>query len=158
MVKRGCILMDGKLELCRQIVDDLDVLAESMTDYARHPHHYGIDTPLYPKQIHLLAYIGQNPGCNLVALSSLTGKTKGTISLQLDRLIALGLITKEKSAESRREIVVSLTDKGKTACRFYEEIDHSFFSFLLDRIPDFTLEQMETISSFVKLMIAAYED
>lgn len=150
--------MEDKYRVCKQIVDDLDALSELMTDYSRHSHLYGIDTPLYPKQIHLLAYIWENPGCNLVALSALTGKTKGTISLQLDRLIALGLITKEKSKESRREIVVTLTKKGEEACRFHEKVDHSFFSFLLDRIPDYTLEQMETIRSFVKLMIDAYED
>jgi MarR family transcriptional regulator, organic hydroperoxide resistance regulator len=61
-----------------------------------------------------LAALSDNGGQRLVDLSAMTSIDVSTLSRMVSRLARLGLVTRMRSRKSDREIVVTLTPKGRT--------------------------------------------
>ncbi len=91
-------------------------------------------------------------GCTLASLSAALGTDKGAVSRMIDRLLKLGLVRREASAVSRRQVALSLTPRAMTLvpklARAADENDHAFFG-ALDR------RQRAEFSRLVKLLVAA---
>ncbi|MGO1296513.1 MAG: MarR family winged helix-turn-helix transcriptional regulator [Vibrio sp.] len=63
-------------------------------------------------QIHTLEALGNHGAMNMKALAHHLGITTGTLTVQVDKLVKLALLTRQYSEEDRRSIVVELTDSG----------------------------------------------
>jgi DNA-binding MarR family transcriptional regulator len=61
-----------------------------------------------------LVALSDNGGQRLVDLSTMTSIDVSTLSRMVTRLARLGLVTRTRSRKSDREIVVTLTSKGRT--------------------------------------------
>jgi MarR family transcriptional regulator, organic hydroperoxide resistance regulator len=61
-----------------------------------------------------LVALSDNGGQRLVDLSTMTSIDVSTLSRMVTRLARLGLVTRTRSRKSDREIVVTLTPKGRT--------------------------------------------
>jgi len=61
-----------------------------------------------------LVALSDNGGQRLVDLSAMTSIDVSTLSRMVSRLARLGLVTRMRSRKSDREIVVTLTPKGRT--------------------------------------------
>ena len=61
-----------------------------------------------------LVALSDNGGQRLVDLSAMTSIDVSTLSRMVTRLARLGLVTRTRSRKSDREIVVTLTPKGRT--------------------------------------------
>lgn len=130
----------------------LNVMAE-FTERDAQSRFFGTDTLLYHSEIHLLAFIKEHPCLHAARIARLLGLTRGAVSQTLARLAEKGLIVKQRDPENCRRVLLSLTEKGRTACknhevlhRHYEQLisgilesaDESRLSFLRD-----FLEQLE---------------
>jgi len=79
------------------------------------------DVGISPPQFALLDQIAREPGTTLGEIAAALGVTPPTISAGLRRLEELGLATKRRDPEDRRNLRVFLTAEGKTLHRKAEK-------------------------------------
>ncbi|OEU44581.1 MAG: hypothetical protein BBJ60_12020, partial [Desulfobacterales bacterium S7086C20] len=99
----------------------------------------GIDERLIGNEIHTISAVGENSMCNISKLARKMGVTKAAISQTIRKLQKKGYLRKLRDENSRREILVVLTEKGKHAHQGHKSVwKRSCLRFL----PDVTDEQI----------------
>ena len=88
---------------------------------------FGTGIPLYRKEIHTLQAIGRHPKINITALAEYKGVTKGAVSQTVTRLIKKGMIRKQYSEASKKEVVLELTDLGWVGFQNHEKFHAEMF-------------------------------
>jgi DNA-binding MarR family transcriptional regulator len=90
--------------------------------------------------------------CTLAELSDVMDMDKGALSRMIDRLVKLGMVRRECSEKSRREIALSLTKKAGSLipvlAKEADKNDQSFFAVLTDR-------QRLSFLKTIKLLVAS---
>ncbi|OMC31662.1 transcriptional regulator [Mycobacterium sp. GA-1841] len=84
--------------------------------------------------MHLLAEIAEGP-VSVVGLAARSGRLKGTVSKQVQRLVEAGLVERTPVPGNRKEIELSLTADGELVAdvhrEMHEEMDRGTRDFLL---------------------------
>jgi DNA-binding MarR family transcriptional regulator len=93
---------EAVLEAARSL---LTIVARSMESALER-----VTLPQYRVLVVLCEYGPQRSG----ALADLVGVHQSTLTRTADRLVALGLIRRDTSPESRREVLIELTPKGRS--------------------------------------------
>ncbi|MBS6935519.1 MAG: winged helix-turn-helix transcriptional regulator [Clostridium sp.] len=93
-----------KKESVSKILGLVTMYNQKLSQYVKDYRNYGTPQKLRSDQIHLICHIGRNPKCNLRYLAEATGACFPTVSLQVDRLRNIGLVTKTRSSANQREI------------------------------------------------------
>ncbi len=138
-----------KSERIQEILNLIAQYNRKMYKYGREFRSYGIKQLLRQEQIHLIEFIGKNPGCNLRFLSEQTGASVATVSLQIDRLRQIGLVAKRRSSVSQREVEINLTEEGNRAFLFHEKLDNDYFSRSTQQLNRYSDAELQTIHSFL---------
>ncbi|KZB85501.1 MarR family transcriptional regulator [Amycolatopsis regifaucium] len=73
--------------------------------------------PLSTSQVRAVVALDHHDGLNLRALAELLGSTPPLVSRLCDRLEAVGFLERLPSSRSRRELMLRLSDRGKTYLR-----------------------------------------
>lgn len=109
--KEGVVL--EKKESVSKVLGLVTMYNQKLSQYVKDYRNYGTPQKLRSDQIHLICHIGRNPKCNLRYLAEATGACFPTVSLQVDRLRNIGLVTKTRSSANQREIEIALTEDGR---------------------------------------------
>ncbi|MFF1838147.1 MarR family winged helix-turn-helix transcriptional regulator [Streptomyces sp. NPDC058231] len=88
-----------------------------------------------PSQLRALLVIEQQEGSNLRSLGEALGSRAPSVSRLCDRLEAMGMVRREPSATSRREVELRLTQHGRTLLEEYRSIRTREFAAVLGRMP-----------------------
>lgn len=139
--------------LISDIITKLTAYNRRMFDYGNNVRHYGTNQELRIDQIHVIDYIGRHPGCHLGAIAADTDANLPTISLQVKRLIKLGLISKKRSEQDQRKIILNLTDEGNTIFQYHKEIDRQWVSSFSKLLSTFDSEELASVVSFLKTLL-----
>jgi len=94
----------------------------------RKPKDYGTGDLLYFTEVHTIAMVGSKGKINVTKLAELMGVTKGAISQTIRKLVSKGLIMKRYTT-NRKEVTLSLTEKGKIVYRGQELFRKDLFTF-----------------------------
>jgi DNA-binding MarR family transcriptional regulator len=86
---------------------------------------FGSGDLLYPSEIHIIEAIGKNHGNTVSEICQKFGVTKGAISQVVYKLSKKGLISKKRNPDFYKEIMLSLTAKGRRAFEGHEKL-HKF--------------------------------
>lgn len=105
-------------ELFTRIFMKYDVLEKSPVDFGAGHRFYGA-------QIHMIEAIGKGYGNTVTALSGYFMVTKGAVSQIISRLHKMGYVAKTKRKGNDKEIILKLTEKGRTAFRLHEKYNES---------------------------------
>ena len=97
-----------------------------MYEYGKDFRTYGTDKMLRVDQMSIINLIGDNPRCNLKLIAQSTDSNISTVSLQVARLVKLGLLEKHRSSMNQREIVLSLSEEGMKAYAFHKKLDQDW--------------------------------
>lgn len=134
-------------------------IIEMIADYNRHifrsgkeQRDYGTGHLLHQDQIHLIVAVGKHAGCNLRTLAEMIGSSVPAISLQIDRLKKIGLVTKRRSEFSQRELEIDLTEEGRKAFEFHEQLDSEFYERAAAFLADCSEEEQRSIFTFISQM------
>lgn len=140
-------------QLILDIIVNVAEYNRRMYDYGKNVRHYGTDQELRIDQIHIIDYIGRHPGCRLGSIAADTNTNLPTVSLQVKRLIKLGLISKKRSDQDQREIILNLTDDGLTVFNYHNEMDEQWMSSFSELLSTFNAEELTFINSFLKILL-----
>lgn len=104
---------------------------------------------LYPSEFHIIEAIGNKRGNKVTELSHKFHITKGAISQVVNKLQDKGFINKERNKNFGKEIILSLTPKGKKAFEIQNKIHKKMEKEFISYLESFSPEQVD---SFVQIM------
>lgn len=110
----------------------------------RKPVDYGTGDLLYFTEIHTITVIGRNREINITRLAELMGVTKGAISQTVKKLAGKNLIVRSNT-ESKREVILRLSEKGKTAYKGQKSLQKEIFTFAKKLYKKGTPKQREMV-------------
>ena len=82
-------------------------------------------------------------GCTLSELAGMTNRTKSTVSVLVDKLVASGYVVKTAGRQDTRTVQITLTDKGKSLRHVFEEISSAMNAKLLDGFKTYEAQALE---------------
>ncbi len=83
---------------------------------------FGTGDLLYPSEIHIIEAIGKSHGNTVNEICQKFGVTKGAISQIVHKLSQKGLVTKKRNPDFYKEIMLSLTPRGRKAFEGHENL------------------------------------
>ena len=124
-----------------------------MYEYGKDFRSYGTDKMLRVDQMSIINLIGDNPKCNLKLIAQSTDSNISTVSLQVARLVKLGLLEKHRSSMNQREIVLSLSGEGMKAYEFHKKLDQNWSDTVESLLSGYTKEELAVINAFLHQLL-----
>lgn len=122
------------------------------------PRTFGIDTPLYPSEIHTLQIIGDHPSCNVQGVAQHLGITPGAASQTITKLSRRDLVRKVRGLKNEKEVHLELTDLGRKAYEVHETVHEQVFQNIAHRIGPLTEEQKIFLAHILQAMESVYHE
>ena len=119
--------MDERAAVYQSAVDLFNRILEKFRRLENTPKNFGTGDLLTRSEIHFLAGVYDNPLLSVTDLADKIGVTKGAVSQMTAKLHTKGYVRKLHGVEDRKEVLLALTDKGKTAADNHNEFHRSIF-------------------------------
>jgi len=117
---------------------------------------YGTGHRLSPVEAHTIQAVGDNQGLNLTTLARAMNVTKATMSERVKKLTRQGLLRKSMALDNRKEILVTLSEKGRLVQKGHEEMHRKMFTLFASHYGDHTEEQLELFNrAFTDYLVLA---
>ena len=144
------------MEKKNQIQETISLIMKynrQMYEYGKDFRSYGTDKMLRVDQMSIINLIGDNPKCNLKLIAQSTDSNISTVSLQVARLVKLGLLEKHRSSMNQREIVLSLSGEGMKAYEFHKNLDQNWSDTVESLLSGYTKEELAVINAFLHQLL-----
>ena len=144
------------MEKKNQIQETISLIMKynrQMYEYGKDFRSYGTDKMLRVDQMSIINLIGDNPKCNLKLIAQSTDSNISTVSLQVARLVKLGLLEKHRSSMNQREIVLSLSGEGMKAYEFHKKLDQNWSDTVESLLSWYTKEELAVINAFLHQLL-----
>lgn len=144
------------MEKKNQIQETISLIMKynrQMYEYGKDFRSYGTDKMLRVDQMSIINLIGDNPKCNLKLIAQSTDSNISTVSLQVARLVKLGLLEKHRSSMNQREIVLSLSGEGMKAYEFHKKLDQNWSNTVESLLSGYTKEELAVINAFLHQLL-----
>ena len=144
------------MEKKNQIQETISLIMKynrQMYEYGKDFRSYGTDKMLRVDQMSIINLIGDNPKCNLKLIAQSTDSNISTVSLQVARLVKLGLLEKHRSSMNQREIVLSLSGEGMKAYEFHKKLDQNWSDTVESLLSGYTKEELAVINAFLPQLL-----
>jgi DNA-binding MarR family transcriptional regulator len=149
--------LDKKI-IIEMIIDFLRLM-NKFNKLSKQTFDFGTGDVLYPAEVHVIDEIGKKNGETVTGLCKLFGVTKGAISQIVGKLSRKGYVTKVRNENYGKEIILSLTPKGKKAfdahIQLHDAIDDDFVKKLGD-IPPKQVQQFTAILKKIENHVDVY--
>lgn len=107
---------------------------------------FGTGDLLTPVEVHTIQAVGDNQGLNLTVLAAAMNVTKATMSQRVKKLEKLGLLRKSKALDNLKELLITLTEKGRVVQRGHEAQHRRMFKLFAAHYGERTGEQLESFN------------
>lgn len=104
----------------------------------------GIGEKLYPSEFHVIVALGNDYEKTVTGLSKRLDITKGAVSQVVNKLHVKGFINKERNKDYGKEIILSLTEKGRNAFKIQEDFHKKMEDEFIMHLEMITPEQMDS--------------
>lgn len=118
---------------------------------------FGTGHELHRAEIHTIDAIGRHEGINNSELSEVMDVTKGATSQMVSKLVRKGLVQKQPSAVSAREVELRLTKLGRIAFENHEQFEDEMFAALSAHFGDSLAADTERLTSALEELIELVE-
>lgn len=106
--------------------------------------------------MHVIEAIGTADAKNMTSVAKFLGVTTGTLTIAINSLVKKSYVTRVRSEEDRRVVLVSLTEKGKLAhlhhCKFHEAMIEEILHNLNEEEKEVLLKAVGNLNNFLKKM------
>lgn len=100
------------------------------------------DSGLSPAQMHTIEIIGHRKNLRMKELAEKLGVTTGTLTIGVDKLEKLGLVTRKPHNTDRRSYFVVLTEKGEEIFEEHHRFHGDFTSEISSELSNDELEML----------------
>jgi DNA-binding MarR family transcriptional regulator len=134
-----------KIELFRKNVRTIGILSDS------HEKELALNNGVSLGQFHILFALSELKSCSMIELAGELSLDKSKISRAIDRLVRVGLVSREINSENRRYSVLTLTKQGKNIVRKIDNNHNRLFDNILSRLPEAKKKIfLESFDAFIK--------
>ncbi|MEU7481730.1 MarR family winged helix-turn-helix transcriptional regulator [Lentzea sp. NPDC042327] len=119
--------VDDVLRVLTQVVEQIEVMWERSKDVS--------PAPLSVSQLRVMFVLEKSEGANLRALGEALDAAPSSVSRLCDRLEAVGFLERGLSATSRREVELSLSDRGRAYLHDLRERRREHLRDVVDTLP-----------------------
>ncbi len=140
--------MSERKDLFNNVIEELDIAYELISDYDSTPHRYGTET-LYQAESYIVHAIGNNPGITVTDLAEKLDKTKSACSQLLRKLIHKGFVLQKRNDFNLREYLLYLTDAGQGIYDGHIKVNEFCIARSMDMVSQFSDDQL---SDFIKIL------
>lgn len=121
----------------------------------RSPQVFGAAGPLTPSEIHTIDAIGCGKGILMSELAASLNVTKGAVTQIVKRLEKKELVKRSPHPKDSRSVLVSLKEKGISACEAHQELQLDFYKQLRTKLTPEEIEVFEkAIEKLTEYMIS----
>lgn len=110
---------------------------------------FGTGDLLYPSEIHVIEAIGKGHGATVNEICRLFGVTKGAISQIVHKLSGKGLVGRTRNPDYHKEIILSLTTRGRKAFEGHERLHGTMDGELYMYLSDVKKENLQSFEEFI---------
>ena len=104
--------------------------------------------------MHVIEAVGIGKPQSMSAVARILSVTVGTLTIAMNNLVKKGYVSRERSSEDRRVVLVSLTDKGRKAHdhhkRFHQEMIHAMIDGLSEKETETLVTAMTHLREFFR--------
>lgn len=134
------------------IITQFIKITAKLNELEKIPVDFGTQESLYPSEIHTIDAVG-NQFNTVTAISKHFGITKGAVSQVITKLHKKNYIRKERNEAYPKEVILSLTDKGKKAYEAHKKLHAIMDSGMMDFLDSYPEEWIQTFQT----MLVQYE-
>lgn len=153
---------NDRIQKFENFMQKLFETSRKVHNYDNKPRKYGTDDILYMVEVHTIRRIGRKPDITITEIASATDRTKGAVSLMIDKLVDKDLIIKGKDPSDSRRVILTLTKKGQRVFDFHEKKDNDAYEYYLKGFEDIPTEVIknttEVLDTFITLASKKYKD
>nr|MBP3598808.1 MarR family transcriptional regulator [Eubacterium sp.] len=120
--------------------------------------HYGTEDLLYSAEVHMIEIIGSEERITTTKLAEILGITKGAVSQITRKLLMKDMILKEASKEKNNEVLISLTEKGRTVFLYHRNMHNEMFNklnMILDELPE---ESKKAMKRMIRVIEESFDE
>lgn len=134
----------------RDFVESIIFLCNRSATRFNMPQYYNTSFRLTAIQIQIIEYTLEDNSEKMSSIASRLGITRGAFSNNVTKLVGMGLLTKEHRGDNKKDLFITVTDKGREEYARYAQfvydksLRHVFA--LADELPP------EAIDSFRKIL------
>ncbi|WP_087018674.1 MarR family transcriptional regulator [Thaumasiovibrio subtropicus] len=123
------------------------------------PNYFGTEMLIHRAEIHSVEAIGDSAPITLMSLAHMQGVTKGAASQMVTKLVKKGLVKRDPSPHSKKEMLISLTEVGEIAYQhhadYHREMENMFSDHFGDELPAF-LGRLNGVMTELSPLIAQF--
>ncbi|MDD1723721.1 MAG: MarR family winged helix-turn-helix transcriptional regulator, partial [Methanospirillum sp.] len=133
-------------------------LVNKLHESEKLPRNFGIDSPLYPSEIHTIQAIGDYPDSNVRTVARNLGITPGAASQQISRLAKRGLIRKVRGKKNEKEVHLELTDPGRIVYDTHDIVHEKVYARIVSRIGLISDEEAAFLNRVLDAVESVYDE
>lgn len=137
----------------RDLLEKLFLIHQLLEKLESTPHDFGTGDLLYSSEIHTLVAVDEHPQANLTSLASAMQVSVPAVHKFVTRLVKAEYLEKTKHPESGRDVIISLTSKGKAAVEGHQQFAAQTFASLRAVEAQLDDEQYEVVANFLESLI-----
>ena len=158
--------LPGKKEAIKYTREELAEFGEILfmnkvllMEYSNKPRDNGDGIIISEYEAHTLLLIKHSPNITSIELARKLGRTKGTVSPLIFKLLSAGYITKEPNSKNRREHLLNVTELGEKVCSMHHMLDAEIMRSTLEEMLKYcTIEEFETFMKVVQIRNNIYSN
>ncbi len=131
------------------IIEKLIKTSSLLNELAKQPRVFGTGELLYSTEIHCIDIIYKNNEINLTQLSQKLGVSKSAVSKFVKKILSRNYIIKTKPIDNQKEVVFSVTEKGKVAALEHKKFTQEKFDKMYASLEKESAENIEIIIRFI---------
>ena len=144
--------MKTKRELIRNMAATLGRIMAKHGRIEEVPVRFDEGVELTPREIHTVQAVGEQEGINVTDLAARLGVTKSAASQMTAKLARLGFLRKSRTAQNRKEWLLSLTALGRRAFRAHRRVHGKHFDQLVGRLDAFSTTQLAAVGVVLEVV------
>lgn len=122
------------------------------------PCSFGIDDPLCLSEVHTIQAIGDTPENNVRIIAAILGVTPSAASQVITKLARRGLVRKVRGVRNEKEVLLELTDTGRTAYSCHEQVHRQIYERIAGRIGSLTENERATLGQVFFAFERVYDE
>ncbi|MCT4591998.1 MAG: MarR family transcriptional regulator [Candidatus Gracilibacteria bacterium] len=134
----------------KSLINAMESVVRKYAAIERHSGKFDTNLILHSSEIHLIDYIGQNSNAKPSDVARGFDITRGAVSQAISKLEQKSLLRKIPHPENRKEVMLSLTEKGKKAYRKHKKIHEDLNEGLTRELANIEPEQIEYVEKVLR--------
>ena len=149
---------DSTFQTGKTAIEKFVQAANAYVRYDRQPRHYGTEDTLFMSEAYFIqaAAVCEKPEIGRIA--EMLNVTAGAASQTAAKLEAKGLISRTRSSEDSRVVLVHLSEQSKKLNAYHDELDRREFKKFGYWMKTFSEEETAVIYRFLDMVGVFFED